>query len=206
VHKLAATASGPHALVFATSAATPYDHRNVLRILGAAAKRAGLEEVKDEAGNIIEPAPTVHALRHTNGSALIAAGWDVQEVSARLNHSNPATTRASTRTPSTLRGAQPRAVTGSLSSTGGQRSERADVAALWQRWPAADCGAALRSSDKIAGNHGVRATKCGGLRRTHLIHTREVAGSNPAAPIKKLLMRSAAIEPATCQVSSRLRL
>ncbi|HEY3945987.1 MAG TPA: tyrosine-type recombinase/integrase, partial [Solirubrobacteraceae bacterium] len=58
----------------------------------AAAKRPGLEEVKDEAGNVIEPALTVHALRHTHGSALIAAGWDVQEVSARLGHSNPATT------------------------------------------------------------------------------------------------------------------
>jgi integrase len=55
-------------------------------------KRAGLEAVKRD-GVIIEPAPTFHGLRHSHGSALIAAGWDIEEVSARLGHANVATTQ-----------------------------------------------------------------------------------------------------------------
>jgi integrase len=34
-----------------------------------------------------------HALRHSHASALIAAGWDIAEVSARLGHSSIATTQ-----------------------------------------------------------------------------------------------------------------
>jgi integrase len=34
-----------------------------------------------------------HDLRHTHASALIADGWDVESVSARLGHSDVATTQ-----------------------------------------------------------------------------------------------------------------
>ena len=54
-------------------------------------KRAGLEAVERE-GKVVEHAPTFHNLRHSHGSALIAAGWDIEEVSARLGHANVATT------------------------------------------------------------------------------------------------------------------
>jgi integrase len=33
-------------------------------------------------------APTFHSLRHAHGSELIAEGWDIEEVSARLGHAN----------------------------------------------------------------------------------------------------------------------
>jgi hypothetical protein len=52
-----------------------------------AVKRAGLGAVERD-GRVIEPAPTFHCLRHSHGSALIAAGWDIEEVSARLGHSH----------------------------------------------------------------------------------------------------------------------
>ncbi len=55
-------------------------------------KRAGLYAVKRD-GVVIEPAPTFHSLRHSHGSALIAAGWDIEEVSARLGHANVAITQ-----------------------------------------------------------------------------------------------------------------
>jgi integrase len=41
----------------------------------------------------VEPAPTCHSLRHSRASALIAAGWDIEEVSARLGDANVATTQ-----------------------------------------------------------------------------------------------------------------
>jgi integrase len=90
--KLAASDSGDHAFVFITRAGTPHDHRNIGgRVLARAVKRAGLEAV-ERAGQVVEPAPTFHDLRHSHGSALIAAGWDIEEVSARISHSNIATT------------------------------------------------------------------------------------------------------------------
>lgn len=91
-HKLASAYSGDHDLVFVTAEGNGHDHRNVLRVLDRAAVRAGLGELKDRDGRIVEPAPTFHALRHTHGSALIAAGWDIEEVSARLGHSDVTTT------------------------------------------------------------------------------------------------------------------
>jgi integrase len=39
------------------------------------------------------PAPTFHALRHTHASRLIAEGWDIEEISARLGHSDITTTQ-----------------------------------------------------------------------------------------------------------------
>jgi integrase-like protein len=37
-------------------------------------------------GQVVKHAPTFHSLRHSHGSALIAEGWDLEEVSARLGH------------------------------------------------------------------------------------------------------------------------
>jgi integrase len=51
-------------------------------VLAKAAAKAGLD-----------PAPTFHDLRHTHASALIAQGWDVESVSARLGHANITTTQ-----------------------------------------------------------------------------------------------------------------
>jgi len=91
-HKLASAYSGPRDLVFTTATGAGQDHRNVLRVLAAAAKRAGLGEVKDRDGRVVEQSPTFHALRHAHGSALIAAGWDIEEVAARLGHADVTTT------------------------------------------------------------------------------------------------------------------
>lgn len=61
-------------------------------MLARAVRRAGLEAVERD-GQVLEHAPTFHSLRHSHGSALIAAGWDIEEVSARLGHANIATTQ-----------------------------------------------------------------------------------------------------------------
>ncbi|MGZ6638200.1 MAG: tyrosine-type recombinase/integrase, partial [Solirubrobacteraceae bacterium] len=91
--KLAAQSSGDHDYVFVTRTRTPPDHRNVGgRVLARAVRRAELGEVERD-GRIVQGAPTFHSLRHSHGSALIAAGWDIEEVSARLGHSNVATTQ-----------------------------------------------------------------------------------------------------------------
>lgn len=91
--KLAAPRSGPYDFVFVTRNGTPHDHRNIGgRLLARAVERAGLEAIERD-GRIVEHAPTFHSLRHSHGSALIAAGWDIEEVSARLGHSDIATTQ-----------------------------------------------------------------------------------------------------------------
>jgi len=90
--RLAAERSGAHDLVFTSRNGQALDHRNIGgRVMARAAKRAGLEAVERH-GEIIQPAPTFHSLRHTHASRLIAAGWDIAEVSARLGHANVATT------------------------------------------------------------------------------------------------------------------
>ena len=92
-HKLATAYSGPHDLVFTSRTGRGHDHRNIGgRVLSRGVKRAGLQAVERN-GVTIEPAPTFHALRHSHASALIAAGWDIAEVSARLGHSSIATTQ-----------------------------------------------------------------------------------------------------------------
>jgi integrase len=92
-HKMASGRSGPHDLVFVSRGGTAHDHRNIAgRVLARAVKRAGLEAVMRD-GEVIQHAPTFHNLRHSHGSALIASGWDIEEVSARLGHTNTATTQ-----------------------------------------------------------------------------------------------------------------
>ena len=62
-----------HAYVFVTSNGTPHDHRNIAgRVLARAVKRAELGAVERN-GHVVEHSPTFHNLRHTHGSALIAA-------------------------------------------------------------------------------------------------------------------------------------
>src|ERR1017187_7694444 len=60
--------------------------------LAAAVKRAGLGTV-EVGGEVVQRAPTFHDLRHSHASALIAQGWDIEEVSARLGHADIATTQ-----------------------------------------------------------------------------------------------------------------
>jgi len=83
-HKLAAERTGAGDLVFVRRTGRGHDHRNVGgRVLARAVKASG----------IADPSPTFHDLRHTHASALIAAGWDIQEVSERLGHADIATTQ-----------------------------------------------------------------------------------------------------------------
>jgi len=111
-YKLASPCSSPHDLVFASRAGTGLDHRNIGgRVLARAVQRAGLEAIEDRHGVVVQPAPTFHALPHSHASALIAAGWDIEEVSARLGHTSVATTQRSTSTSSTRRGGRGTAAT-----------------------------------------------------------------------------------------------
>jgi integrase len=56
------------------------------------AARSDLGPVK-VGGEVVQRAPTFHGLRHSHASALIAQGWDIEEVSARLAHADIATTQ-----------------------------------------------------------------------------------------------------------------
>lgn len=110
VYKLASPASGPHDLVFTSASGTPFDHRNIggrvmaravedadlcalveidgkrVRLTKKTRRKLGRDAVKSAV--VIEPAPTFHALRHSHASQLIAAGWDIEEISSRLGHSS----------------------------------------------------------------------------------------------------------------------
>jgi integrase len=93
-HKIAAVHTAPQNLVFTTRTESGHDHRNIGgRVLARAVKRAGLDAIEDHDCVVLQPAPTFHDLRHSHASALIAAGWDIEEVSSRLGHSNIATTQ-----------------------------------------------------------------------------------------------------------------
>jgi integrase len=94
-HKLAAPAglSGGHDLVFVTRRGVGHDHRNIGYVMERAANRVGLEAIERD-GEIVAPAPSFHDLRHTHASALLADGWDIEQVSARLGHANVAVTLA----------------------------------------------------------------------------------------------------------------
>jgi integrase len=90
--RLAAAKSTDHDFVFVSRAGTPHDHRNIGgRVLARAIEKAGLGATERD-GQILVPSPTFHNLRHSHGSALIASGWDIEEVSARLGHANVSTT------------------------------------------------------------------------------------------------------------------
>ena len=89
--KIESAQSGKHDYVFTTRTGSPHGHRNVARALRRAADDAGLGDVERD-GEVVEHAPSMHSLRHSHGSALIAAGWDIEEVSARLGHADVATT------------------------------------------------------------------------------------------------------------------
>lgn len=70
----------PDDLVFTTKNGTPIDDRNLLETLHRACKRAGVPEV------------SLHSLRHTAGSVMLAQGQQIVDVSAVLGHANPAIT------------------------------------------------------------------------------------------------------------------
>lgn len=83
-HKLASEKTTPDALVFVRRSGQGHDHRNIGgRVLAKAVERAGLAT----------PPPTFHDLRHSHASALIAAGMDIESVSARLGHADISTTQ-----------------------------------------------------------------------------------------------------------------
>jgi integrase len=64
-------------LVFRRPGGKPCGHGQIDWMVTVARKRAGLSEI------------TSHSLRHTHASRLIAAGWDVAEIAARLGDSIP---------------------------------------------------------------------------------------------------------------------
>jgi integrase len=79
-HKLASRHSANADPVLGTANQTPLSQRNATRALDRATKSAGLGDV------------TLHALRHTFASMLIAQGRDVIFVADQLGHSDPSIT------------------------------------------------------------------------------------------------------------------
>lgn len=71
--KLLSARAGDGDLVFTSRVGAPRDHRTVGRLFAQAVERAGIDD-----------AVTFHFLRHTHGSQLVAAGWDVAAVAVRL--------------------------------------------------------------------------------------------------------------------------
>ena len=91
-HRLRSRFSSDHDYVFASRTGRGHDHRNIAgRVFARAVARAGLG-AESRRGKVVKPAPTMHSLRHSHGSALIAAGWDIEEVSARPGHRDAITT------------------------------------------------------------------------------------------------------------------
>jgi integrase len=64
----------------------PYSSGSVSSLMQRARERAKLDPIERN-GELIARAPVPHDLRHTHASKLIAAGWDVAEVAARLGDS-----------------------------------------------------------------------------------------------------------------------
>jgi integrase len=84
-HQFASRHTRPDDFVFAGAAGRPLHFSNVQkRGMGKAVELAGFNGGKR--------APTMHDLRHTFASLLIAQGLDVVFVSRQLGHANPATT------------------------------------------------------------------------------------------------------------------
>ena len=74
--KLLAARSGDDELVFTARTGKPREQRTVGRAFAQAVERAG-----------VDTDVTFHWLRHTHGSQLVAAGWDVAAIAARLGDS-----------------------------------------------------------------------------------------------------------------------
>ena len=91
-HWLAAPHKAPGDLVFTNALGRGLDYRDVGEGFRAAVKAAGLTGP----GRL-----SLHSLRHTFASFLIAKGLDVVFVSRQLGHASPTTTLGSTRTSST---------------------------------------------------------------------------------------------------------
>lgn len=84
-HELAARHSGPEDFIFGSALGRPLHFRNVQRRgMDEAVERAKLDKGKRD--------PTMHDLRHSFASMLIAQGLDVVFVSRQLGHASPATT------------------------------------------------------------------------------------------------------------------
>lgn len=84
-HELASRHSHPEGFVFTSAIGTPLYFRNVQRRgMDEVVKRARLDKGKRD--------PTMHDLRHSFASLLIAQGLDVVYISRQLDHSNPSTT------------------------------------------------------------------------------------------------------------------
>jgi integrase len=81
-HRMASPKSGDHDLVFVRLTGEPYSHSAADRAIRAAARRAGLQGEKRDDEWIVAPL-SFHSLRHSHISALIAAGWDIQEIADR---------------------------------------------------------------------------------------------------------------------------
>jgi integrase len=90
-HKAEAFARGharPEDYVFCTENGLPLSQRNTARDFATAGDRAGLNPKKGEEGQAV----SLHDLRHTHGSRLIALGFDVVTVQRQLGHASPAIT------------------------------------------------------------------------------------------------------------------
>jgi integrase len=84
-HRLASRHSHPEGFVFAGAAGKALHFHNV--------QRRGMDETVERAKlDLGKRAPTMHDLRHSFASLLIAQGLDVVYISRQLGHSNPATT------------------------------------------------------------------------------------------------------------------
>jgi integrase len=70
-------APGADDLLFVTARGNPINDRNLLRTLHRACKRADV------------PRTSLHGLRHTAGSVMLALGEQIVDVAAVLGHKNP---------------------------------------------------------------------------------------------------------------------
>ena len=81
-----------HGLVFASATGQPLNPNNVLRNFYMIVKKANAKSEEDDDRDALLPAFTIHDLRHTHASHLLAAGWSIAVVSRRLGHASPAIT------------------------------------------------------------------------------------------------------------------
>jgi integrase len=86
-HQLASGRPGDHALVFRRRSGLPWNYSSIDARMRTARNNAGLKPISAPDGVVIARAPVPHDLRHTHASRLIAAGFDIAEVAARLGDS-----------------------------------------------------------------------------------------------------------------------